>query len=237
MNPLSATYVARDTFLHRLHPGVKVLLLIFYAVALFSCTAVWQVLAFLLLIALTTLLLGLPLKPRISLGSIVVMLIAVWYFEPLPTLLMQLALAIGKVMALNLMLALFNMTTRPRDLIAQLTSVKRTGQYLGPILFTISTIFAVTPTVERDIRKTIDVETLRRGAAPKAYSLSAWATILVILLSRVLRRAEALATAIADRGYSPSSPISFTNNWRIRWQDIAVALFLAIPAAVILLAI
>jgi biotin transport system permease protein len=235
MNPLTSSYVARDSFLHRIHPGPKVLLLILYAGALFSCNKPWQVTAFLVVIALTTLLLGLPLKFRIGLGVAILLIIAVSFLEPV-LLLQQIVLAIGKVVALNLMISLFNMTTRTRDLVALLASVDNVRRYFGPLLFTVSTMITVTPTIERDIQRAIDTETLRRGTAPSFFSLNAWAAILVILLSRVLKRADALTAAILDRGFSLSSLVSFTNHWQSRWQDVPLTFLLALPAMAILFA-
>lgn len=237
MNPLASNYVAKDSFLHRLSPSSKLLLLILYAVALFSCTAPWQLIAFLVVITVTILSLALPLNNRISLGVATVLLIAIWYFEPVPALGQQLVVAIGKIVILNLMIGLFNMTTRPRDLLTLLPSAPNVRRYFGPILFTASTMITVAPTIERDIQRAIDAETLRRGSAPQIFSLSAWAAILVIVLSRVLRRAEALTTAILDRGYSPSIPMVFIKHWETRRQDVIVTLILSIPAAAILVAI
>ena len=233
MNPLASSYVAADTFFHRLHPGVKFVLIVLYAVAIFSCRTPWQVLAFLAVIALVTLLLKLPLTMRISLGLAAAALAAVWYLQPAAGWLPQIVLAVGQVVALNCLIALFNMTTRPRDIVALLSASDVLRRNLGPTLFVVSAMITVTPTIERDIQRAIDTETLRRGAAPRFYSLAAWSAILVVLLSRVLRRAEALATAMVDRGYSPDAPQTMTNHWQNRWQDVAVALLLAAPAAAI----
>lgn len=237
MNPLAANYVAKDSFLHRLSPASKLLLLILYAVALFNCTAPWQVVAFMAVITATILLLTLPFNLRISFCTVAILLLAIWYFEPASKLMQQLVLAIGKITTLNLMIALFNMTTRPRDLIALLASVKNVRQHFGSVLFTVSTMITVAPTIERDVQRAIDTETLRRGSAPRFFSLNAWAAILIILLSRVLKRAEALTTSILDRGYSPSSSVTFINHRNTRWQDVAVMLALSIPAIVILFAL
>lgn len=234
MNPFASSYVAKDTFLHRLPPGLKLLLLAVYAVALFNGTTALQVLLFLFVIVSTVILLGLPLNNRISLGVTIAVLIVGWYFDQAPTVMQQIALAVGKVVALNLMIALFNMTTRTRDLLALLGSAQNIRRYFGPALFMVSTMITVTPTIERDIRRAIDAETLRRGS-PLRFSLSAWIAILVILLNRVMRRAEALTTAMMDRGYSPSSLVTLAPGWENHWQHVIITILLAVPAIVILI--
>jgi energy-coupling factor transporter transmembrane protein EcfT len=146
----------------------------------------------------------------------------------------HLIVALGKVVALTMTLALFSMTTRLNEIVLLIKPSNSMGTSLQSIIYIVNTTLAVLPSIQFDLQRAIDAETIRRGRTVKLYSLGAWVTILTVVLVRALTRAERLAEAVIDRGYLPSKGITTLAPQPLHWRDVVLLILSITPGLVIL---
>ena len=202
LQPAIPFYVPRETPLHHLHVTGKLLLFLLYAIIIFMATT-WQTAAtFLAMLAGFTCLLRLPLRSKPALVLAFVLLAAAALTHE--NLIFGLALAVGKILSLVLLLGLFSMTTRVSVILQTLLPSGALGAFVRAVVYIINTTLAVFPSLQYDLQRVIDAETLRRGVKVSFYSIGSWMSILTVVFVRVMLRAERFTDTVVDRGFIPS---------------------------------
>jgi energy-coupling factor transporter transmembrane protein EcfT len=147
-----------------------------------------------------------------------------------------LAQAAGKVFCLSLIVALFTMTTKLSSILPLLLQSNAVQSRLYPLVYIVNTILAVLPSIQYDLQRAIDSETVRRGQKVNVYSLGSWFTILIVILVRVLNRAERFTDTVLDRGYLPSQGSYALINHSLKWGDILLTVLVVVPGLLIWIA-
>jgi energy-coupling factor transporter transmembrane protein EcfT len=132
-----------------------------------------------------------------------------------------------------MIVALFTMTTEPSSILEFLLPSNIVQSRLFPLAYIINTILAVLPSIQYDLQRAIDSETMRRGQRVNFYSIGSWLTILTVILVRVLNRAERFTDTVIDRGYIPSRGLNPLISHSLKWRDVLLALFVVAPGVLI----
>jgi energy-coupling factor transporter transmembrane protein EcfT len=191
------------------------------------------ILLFFLLLVGSILFLGLPLKNKIYSGILFLLLVWVSLPSAQPTNVGQFVLAIGKVTSMFMVVALFSMTTRLSSII-QLLDPKNTKHYtLSQMVYVINTTLAIAPSIQYDLQRAIDSETIRRGKKIGIFSFDSWVSILTITLVRTLNRSERFTDTVLDRGFVPSQGMRALSERPLNKYDVILSFLLIAPALMI----
>ncbi len=205
----------------------------FYTTILFSSQSpVALLLLFTLIIGVITFL-RLPLRGRAITSLLVLLMLLVVFTSSEDQWYGHLALVASKIFCLSMIVALFTMTTKLSSILQLLLPSKAVQSRLYPLAYIINTILAVLPSIQYDLQRAIDSETVRRGQKVNFYSLGSWFTILTVILVRVLNRAERFTDTVIDRGYIPSQGLNPLISHSLKWRDVLLALFVVAPGVLI----
>jgi energy-coupling factor transporter transmembrane protein EcfT len=92
---------------------------------------------------------------------------------------------------------------------------------------------AALPSVQRDLRKSLDVAILRGGGRRALFSPSAWTTVVLDLLVRTVLRSQRLGDAVADRGFDLARGLTPLPGQRVNLLDVLLGIALAAPGIVV----
>jgi energy-coupling factor transporter transmembrane protein EcfT len=230
-----AFYVPRHSFLHRLHVTAKLFILLTYVATVFATNTPAKLLGLCILITTATLLLGLPLRNRVILFVAILMLFGVAFWASSSTIGVRLVVAFGKIVCLMMILALFTMTTKLNEVLLFIRPSSSIMRTLHPLIYIVSITLAVLPSIQYDLQRAIDAETIRRGRRVRLYSVGSWVAIVIVVLVRALARAERLADAVIDRGYLPSKGLVPVGYRPLQLQDIIMAALSIMPGLIVLI--
>jgi energy-coupling factor transporter transmembrane protein EcfT len=180
---------------------------------------------------------GLPLRDPIIVGALVLILLGVGVTSTGQTIGGRLLLAAAKIVCLTMLVGLFSMTTKISAVIQFLRPSNSIASTLEPLAYMINTTLAVFPSIQYDLQRALDAETIRRGRRVRIYSVGSWATILTVVLVRALNRAERFTDTVLDRGYVPSRGLQYIGSHSFRWQDGLWALICIVPGLIIWIAV
>ena len=179
------------------------------------------------------LVLRLPLRGGVIIVEVVVLLFMVVAFSHLGTVLGRLILATGKILTVSLLVMLFSLTTQPKEILQFLKPSNPLFQTFQPIIYVISTILAVFPSIQYDLLRAVDSETIRMGKRVMFYQLTSWISILAVTLVRVLNRTERFTDTVIDRGYLSTEGLNMMTPRQTRLGDFLLLLVLIVPSAVL----
>ena len=231
--PVIAFHFPKDTFLHRLHPAVKTpVLLACVALVLLSSRPI-TVLCLSIMLVSVTFFVGLPLRQWIIVLPSMLLLILVSLLMPAAAVWTRLIVAWGKVVCLVMIFGLFCMTTKTNDILPLGRPPGVIAQVAYPIAFILNMTLAALPSMQYDLQRASDAETVRRGSRPTWFSASSWTTVLTVVLVRSVTRAERVASTVIDRGYSPSKGLAPLQRRPMALGDVAVGIASVVLAAFI----
>lgn len=235
MNTISPItfYYPKATLLHRLHIAGKLIILSFYTIMIFSIDNPFATLSFYLLFVGFIMVIGLPLRNRIFTAVTLLLLVLVVISSSQDTMLGHFILAFGKVSCLFLLVALFTMTTRLNSILQLLDPRNKNLNVFYQLVYVINTTLAVSPSVQYDLQRAIDAETIRRGKKIGFFSLDSWVTILIITLVRSLNRTERFTDTVLDRGFMPSHKMRTLSEQPANRKDIILTLLMVSPGIII----
>jgi len=201
-------YTPYETWLHRLHPGIKLVLFAAYAVAIFSVNTLLGQACILAVLAF--LLMQIKFEPgKLFSASLCFFFLILCALFHVSSSLSSLAISIGRIASAFTLISLFTLSTRPALLLQYLLKPKQAWlRYLQPGLYIFNTTLAVLPSLEYDLSRAIDAEKIRLGQNRILLNLGSWMTILIVVLARTLTRAERFADSVLDRGFSPEQAIT-----------------------------
>lgn len=229
-----AGYVPVESWLHRLHPAAKVVLLVVYIVAVAVRPAATYLLALQLCLAAVTVAAHLPLRYAWFNGLVAVLLLLAAAGLPMPALGRQLIVGLGRVANLMLLVALFSMTTKANDLLPAGATGSGRGGWRASTAFAVSLTIAVLPGIQYDLQRALDAATLRRGRPVGPLDLGVWLGLLPHAILRGLARADRLAEAVADRGWGSSATFTRLRTMALKPSDFTIAAAAALPAVALL---
>lgn len=225
-------YSPYQTWLHRLHPGVKLVLFMAYAVAIFSVNTLLGQAC--ILAILTLALMQIRLEPsKLSSAVFCFFLLILPAILPALTSLSSLAISIGKIASIFTLVSLFTLTTRPALMLQYLLKPRQAWlTYLQPGLYMFNTMLAVYPSLEYDLQRAIDAEKIRLGQTRVLLNLGSWMTILIVVLARTLTRAERFSDSVLDRGFSTEQVITVLQERSVSAKDWLLLGLGCIPMAI-----
>lgn len=234
--PVFNAYVPGRSFLHRLPGLVKICLLLFYLITIFTS---WQpviILGFVLALTSVTLLLFLPLRGYILLFATLFLLLSNVLWPAENVILVWLGLISGKITCLFLLTRLFIMTTKPNEFLE--TGLGESGRWrkaAQPAVYILNTTIAILPSVQHDLQKAIDAEIMRRGHRMKLYSLSSWLAVLTTLIVRGLLRAQRVTETVIDRGFNLATGMTSLQERQMKRVDAILLILTIIPAFLVMI--
>lgn len=231
---LIAFYVPKNTFLHRLQVAAKFLILFVYIASVIMVDSPRALLGISLLIVSATLILRLPLRNRTLVFMVITLLSLIVFLSPEMNVGARLVIAFGKIICLMLLLGLFTMTTKLNDILPSAASSSSVMPIFQPAIYLIGATLAALPSVQYDLQRAIDAESIRRGHKVRLYSPGGWITILTVTLTRTLTRAERWADTVTDRGYLLSSGLTPLYRQSFRFRDALLTALSVIPVLAIL---
>ena len=232
-----AFYIPADTWLHRLHIGAKLVVVAAYIGVTLTIRTPLALLCICLLAVLATLLLGLPLRQWVMVLVAMLLLGLEFIVGWETTLVARFVFGFGKVVCLSSIIDLFTMTTRTRQVLQHLQWSGSGLPGLGSALYLVNTTLAVVPSIQYDLQRARDAETLRRGTKLRFYSLNSWVTVLTIVLVRAMSRSERLANTVIDRGLFPSDGLVPLASPPMHWRDLFLAIVATVPAVILVVAL
>jgi energy-coupling factor transporter transmembrane protein EcfT len=232
ISPISF-YFPKISFLHRLHITGKLIILLFYAIVIFILDKPLATLLFYIVLVGFIILSRFPIRNRIMTGVIFCLLILVILTSSQQTILGRSVIAIGKVLCLFMVVALFTMTTRLNSILQLLDARERKFDTFYQVVYVINTTLAVAPSIQYDLQRAVDSETIRRGKRIRFYSLESWITILTITLVRTLNRTERFTDTVLDRGYMPSRGMHTLSERSVNKKDVLLTLSMIFPGLII----
>ena len=197
MNALGV-YFPRDSVLHRLAPGVKLLALALAAIGSLFLREWWQAVVALAVVALLYAVARIPLRVAVAqLRPVLWLAAAIAIFQVITGGWQRAVLVVGALVALIMLAALLSLTTRTTDLIDVVVRgcrpLRRVGvdpERVGLVLALAIRSVSVIVSIAGEVR---DAQRARGSAAsPRAFA--------VPLVVRSLRHAEQLGEALAARG-------------------------------------
>jgi len=217
-------YIPGKTPLHKLHIGVKLSLLLVYSIIIFSTSSLLALFLYLIIFV------GITIRSRLLIRSRVIHLLAILFiifaYLTKNSTIIILALGISKIAILTLLLDLFSMTTPYRDIMQLLSSSAPFIREINSIIYVANTTITIMPSIQYELLRAIDAETIRRGSSVKLYSFDSWVTILIVLVARTMIRAERFTDAVLDRGYIPSQRLVLSNTRPFSWSDFLIMVVL-----------
>jgi energy-coupling factor transporter transmembrane protein EcfT len=235
MNSISpiSFYIPRISFLHRLHITGKLIILLFYAIGIFILVKPLATLLFYIVLVGSIILLRFPVRNRIMTGVTFCLLVVIILTSSQQTILGRFVLAISKVLCLYMVIALFTMTTRLNSILQLLGVRERKFNTLYQLVYVINTTLAVAPSIQYDLQRAIDSETIRRGKRIGFISFESWLTILTITLVRILNRTERFTDTVLDRGFVPSQRMHTLSERPINKKDWLLTALMILPGMII----
>ena len=229
--PKSAPVVKPPRPRRRLHLAVKLLLLILYGALLLTTQSLrlLQLDAGLLLLASIACL----LPPRLLLAPVIAALAAEAGLRVELVGVPEVALALSKVLCIAQVFAILSATTPVQDLLRLFSSGVFRLPGVNTLAYLLSMTLAALPSVQRDLRKSLDVAILRGGGRRALFSPSAWTTVVLDLLVRTVLRSQRLGDAVADRGFDLARGLTPLPGQRVNLLDVLLSIALAAPGIVV----
>jgi energy-coupling factor transporter transmembrane protein EcfT len=228
-------YIPRNSFLHRSHFAAKLFIALFYTTVVFTRRTPLALLGLCLVIAMTTLIFRLPLRNQTILLVTILLLFLGVLVTPNAKIAVRLIVALGKIVCLMMIVAQFSMTTKLQELLQFGKPSNFISTALQPVMYVANSILAVLPSIQYDLQRAIDAETIRRGTKVQLYSVGSWVTILTVVLVRGLMRAERFTDTVIDRGFSSSEGLMPLSHQTLQWQDVMLTLLSIAPGLTILI--
>ncbi|MGH2485497.1 MAG: CbiQ family ECF transporter T component [Ktedonobacterales bacterium] len=216
----------------RLHIALKFLLVTAYMVVLFEAQTLRALALYSLLLLTGTMLLLLPLRLLYApiLASLAALLGVLWPDATAQALLM----ALCKVCCVAQVLAIFGGTTPPTELLRLFSARVLRVPGVHALMYVLSTTLAVLPSMQRDIRKSMDATILRGGSRLTFLKPRTWRSLLLDVLVRTIYRSQRLADAVADRGFRLEAGLTVMPYQRLGVLDVALTVLLLLPGLVLL---
>lgn len=238
-----------------LHIGIKLLLLLLYGALLVTTRSLGQLLldADLLLLASIVLLLPprtlyvpitaalaaevglyLPHAGSLTLAIAGARLMPFAGMQGVPVAAAQaVALALCKVLCIAQVVAVFSLTTPVPELLRVFSAGVFRLPGINTLAYLLSTTLAVLPSVQRDLRKSLEVAILRRGSRRTLLRPSTWTAVVLDLLVRTVLRSQRLGDAVADRGFNLAHGLTPLPGQWLRPLDVLLGVALAVPGLVV----
>lgn len=226
-------YLVTDTWLHRMPLGTKLVTAATYAMLAFTATTLVALLSLCILIVVVTLLSGLPLPHRIFTLTVVLLLVIVVIARPDVGLVLNLIQGLARITILSTVVLLLTITTRFGQTLQPLQRSHSGFSGARVARFLLNMTLMVVPSMQYDLQRAIDAETLRRGKRLKFYSLNSWVTVLTTVLVRSLSRAERLADTVLDRGLVLSEAPVPSDAQPLLVKDIILTLIAILPGVLV----
>jgi energy-coupling factor transporter transmembrane protein EcfT len=144
----------------------------------------------------------------------------------------RLIIAAGKMVTISLLIMLFSLTTQPNEIFQLLKPSGLLFPAFQPTIYIFTTILAVFPSIQYDLLRAVDAETIRMGKRVMFYHFTSWLSILTVVLVRTLNRAERFTDTVIDRGYLPANGLRLLKSRRIRLVDFLILLVLVLPGLI-----
>jgi energy-coupling factor transporter transmembrane protein EcfT len=232
ISPISF-YFPKATLLHQLHIVVKLIIFSFYTIMIFSIDNPIVTLSFYILLVGLFIVIGLPLRNKIFVGGSLLLLLLVVLSSSQETVIGHFILTLGKVACLFFVIALFTMTTRLNSILQLLVPRNKKLYIFSQLIYVINTTLAVAPSIQYDLQRAIDSETIRRGKKIGFFSFDSWVTIFSITLVRTLNRTERFTDTVIDRGFVPTEGIKTLSEHPINKKDVILTFFMISPGVII----
>ena len=228
------SYVPGVSLLHRLPLGLKLFVLFSYIAFIFVSQSPLALLTLCFVILTALFVIRLPLRNKALIFFTILLLISALFASSKTAFGVRLIMGLGKLVCLMMVLTIFSMTSKANDIL-QLVKPDLTSSRLHWVSYIINMTLAVLPSIQYDLQRAIDAETLRRGRKVRFYSLSCWVTILTVVLVRSISRAERLADTVINRGYSPSRGLTSLSEPSRGWTDVIRAVVCVVPGLLIVI--
>lgn len=138
-----------------------------------------------------------------------------------------------KVCCLTQILAIFGATTPATELLRLFSARMVRLPGVQALIYLLSTTLAVLPSLQRDIRKSMDVAVLRGGRRLTWLLPKTWKILLLDVLIRTIYRSQRLADAVADRGFQLSTGLTVMPYQRLGVLDVLKTVLLLLPGLVV----
>lgn len=223
----------------RLHIGIKLLVLLLYGALLLTTRSLGQLLLDADLLLLASILCALPLRalyvPIVAaLASEAALFAPRLGAQAVPVAAVQaVALALCKVLCVAQVFALFSMTTPVPELLRLFSAGVFRLPGVSTLAYVLTTTLAVLPSVQRDLRKALDVAMLRGGGRRTLLVPSTWTAVVLDLLVRTVLRSQRLGDAVADRGFRLARGLTPLPGQQLRPSDVLLGIVLAVPGIVV----
>lgn len=224
-----AFYVPGNSSLHRLHIAAKFALVVLYVAIVFLIRTPVALIGLLVLVVITGLALRLRLRMPFVVGIAVVVLGLLQVTGVWETFGGRLVFGAVKILALTMLLQLFSMTTKLSQALEFLQPTGSLGTFLEPVLYIANTILVILPSIQYDMQRAVDAETIRRRTGVQFYSFGSWVTVLSVVLVRTLGRAERFTDTLLDRGYPSSGATRLSGERALAWNDVFQAALYSLP--------
>lgn len=226
-------YSPRDTLLHHLPNGMKLMLVLFYVALTLICYKPISIIFLLASFIGITLCMHFPLRGWpisiilfISLGYLV-------FSQDPGNVLTNILILIAKVMIVYLVTALFSRSTRLTDLLNNLSSYSEKINILKSILYVINTILAILPSIQYEFNKAVTAEEIRRRKPLRFYNIDSFMLILNVTLVRILKRSERFTDTVLERGLNLKSHFVFSEEKKVSVISTVLGLLFFIPGLLI----
>jgi energy-coupling factor transporter transmembrane protein EcfT len=222
-------YSPRETFIHQVPNGLKLSLVVFYAVLLMICYQSLSVGVLLFLFVGTTLCLRFPIRGLFLAVCLLLALGYITFFLPNENPVISLVIAFAKIFGISLVFALFSRTTKLNTFLNTLSSTSGKIDVLRPIFYVINTILAIFPSIQYEFDKAVMAEGIRRGKPLRYYNLDSYLLILSVTLVRIINRSERFTDTVIERGLTPGTKFHLPEERSATSKTIISGLVLFIP--------
>ena len=215
----------------RLHALIKLLVLGTYSIVTLLDTTVVHLLALSAIALVATLVFRLPWRslfaPLIAIGLLVAGL--VWPVGLLPLFVMGAA----RVLCIAQYLAIFGARTSTSEILELFSIPVLRRRSLSSLTYLFSTTLAVLPSIQQDMRKSLEGAILRRGR-PALLVPTTWVDIVLHMMARATLRSQRLADAVSDRGYSLTRGLAPLPGRRLGVRDALIGAALLLPVLLVI---
>lgn len=125
-----------------------------------------------------------------------------------PALLLSAALGSAKLVAISLAIAWFGALTDASELLDFFSALSLGIPGLRSPLYILSTLLATLPTIQSDLRKSLDAAIVRGGGREALLRPGVWAGALADVIVRVALRSKRLAASAVARGFRLSDGLT-----------------------------
>jgi hypothetical protein len=216
----------------RLHVLITLFALATYSVITLLDTSLPQLLAFSAIALLATLAFRLPwrmlLTPLLAIGLLAAGL--AWPIGLLPLV----AAGSARILCIVQYLAIFGARTSTSNILDLFSTPLLRRRSLSSLTYLLSTTVAVLPSIQHDLRKSMDGVILRRGGRAALLFPSAWVDVVLDEMVRASLRSQRLADAVSDRGYRLASGLVPLPGRRLGARDALAGIALLLPALIVL---